>query len=295
MRRCASDPRTSRRAAGSGQNRSLIATPNQPRHGTSRSTPAGIRARASRTSDSARTPRALSQMRVAASSARRNGYTFTHFRGGDPSMHRPWQRRVALFFCCATAAVVASPSAFAEPIAKAPAFTIAELVQLSAQNWITNGGNVYNQRYSLARLRSTAATSAQRQSRVAREPERLRVWARAIRSRPRRCSTKAFSMSSPGADDVFAVDVETGKILWTYKANVDFKHAVICCGRLSRGVGLGDGKVYVGRLDGRLVALDQAPAKSYGTSRPGDPKDQRRHHGRAAVLRRQGHRRLHGR
>ena len=32
---------------------------------------------------------------------------------------------------------------------------------------------------------------------------------------------------------------------------------VICCGWASRGVGLGDGQVYVGRLDGKLVALDQ--------------------------------------
>src|SRR5690606_8601212 len=32
---------------------------------------------------------------------------------------------------------------------------------------------------------------------------------------------------------------------------------VVCCGWTSRGVGLGDGKVFVGRLDGKLVALDQ--------------------------------------
>ena len=32
---------------------------------------------------------------------------------------------------------------------------------------------------------------------------------------------------------------------------------VVCCGWTSRGVGLGDGKVYVGQLDGKLVALDQ--------------------------------------
>ena len=32
---------------------------------------------------------------------------------------------------------------------------------------------------------------------------------------------------------------------------------VICCGWTSRGVALGDGKVYVGQLDGKLVALNQ--------------------------------------
>jgi glucose dehydrogenase len=32
-----------------------------------------------------------------------------------------------------------------------PAFTAADLVRQPAQNWITNGGNVYNQRYSSLR------------------------------------------------------------------------------------------------------------------------------------------------
>ena len=60
-----------------------------------------------------------------------------------------------------------------------------------------------------------------------------------------------------GADDVFAISVESGEILWTYKANLDQKVNVVCCGWTSRGVGLGDGKIYVGQLDGKLVALDQ--------------------------------------
>src|ERR1043165_10069210 len=31
----------------------------------------------------------------------------------------------------------------------------------------------------------------------------------------------------------------------------------VCCGWTNRGVGLGDGRVYVGQLDGRLLALDE--------------------------------------
>ena len=60
-----------------------------------------------------------------------------------------------------------------------------------------------------------------------------------------------------GADDVFAVDVETGAILWTYEAALDPEISTACCGWTSRGVALGDGRVYVGQLDGRLVALEQ--------------------------------------
>ena len=64
-----------------------------------------------------------------------------------------------------------------------------------------------------------------------------------------------------GADDVFAVDVATGKILWEYQAHLEQTISTVCCGWLSRGVALGDGKVYIGRLDGKLVALDQKTGK----------------------------------
>jgi alcohol dehydrogenase (cytochrome c) len=60
-----------------------------------------------------------------------------------------------------------------------------------------------------------------------------------------------------GADDVFAIDIETGERLWRYATNLDQTIATVCCGWTSRGVGLGEGKIYVGQLDGRLVALDQ--------------------------------------
>ncbi len=64
-----------------------------------------------------------------------------------------------------------------------------------------------------------------------------------------------------GADDVFALSVDSGEILWSYEANLDPANDIVCCGWTSRGVGLGDGKVYVGQLDGKLVALDQRTGK----------------------------------
>ena len=60
-----------------------------------------------------------------------------------------------------------------------------------------------------------------------------------------------------GADDVFAIGVESGETLWTYKANLDEKISTVCCGWTSRGVSLGDGRVYVGQLDGKLLALNE--------------------------------------
>ena len=50
---------------------------------------------------------------------------------------------------CAAALVSAPPvEVFAQPIEPAPAFTADQLVAQPTDAWITNGGNVFNQRYS---------------------------------------------------------------------------------------------------------------------------------------------------
>ena len=58
---------------------------------------------------------------------------------------------------------------------------------------------------------------------------------------------------------VHAVDVRTGKRLWTFDPKVSraigFKG---CCDVVNRGVAMHKGKVYVGAYDGRLIALDAA-------------------------------------
>ena len=58
-----------------------------------------------------------------------------------------------------------------------------------------------------------------------------------------------------GNDDVLAISVKTGKILWEHKSDISQKISTVCCGWLNRGVALGDGLVYLGQLDGRVVAL----------------------------------------
>ncbi|MDO8270322.1 MAG: PQQ-dependent dehydrogenase, methanol/ethanol family [Gammaproteobacteria bacterium] len=56
---------------------------------------------------------------------------------------------------------------------------------------------------------------------------------------------------------VKAFDVRTGAPLWSYDPEVDPAKGVdACCDVVNRGVAVWDGKVFVGTLDGRLVALD---------------------------------------
>jgi PQQ-dependent dehydrogenase (methanol/ethanol family) len=57
---------------------------------------------------------------------------------------------------------------------------------------------------------------------------------------------------------VDAIDAKTGEIRWTYDPKVPRERAYfICCDVVNRGVAIYRGKVYVGALDGRLVALDE--------------------------------------
>jgi quinohemoprotein ethanol dehydrogenase len=60
----------------------------------------------------------------------------------------------------------------------------------------------------------------------------------------------------------FALDARDGKILWTFDPKVDRGRArTICCDAVNRGVALYHGKVYLGTLDGRLIALDTKSGK----------------------------------
>lgn len=59
-----------------------------------------------------------------------------------------------------------------------------------------------------------------------------------------------------GNDDVFALDARTGALIWQHRSGIDQDIGSVCCGWSNRGVALGDGRIYLGRLDGSVVALD---------------------------------------
>ena len=56
---------------------------------------------------------------------------------------------------------------------------------------------------------------------------------------------------------VYALDAKTGTLLWKFDPKLAKDHAkYVCCDVVNRGVALYKGRVYVGTLDGRLIALD---------------------------------------
>jgi alcohol dehydrogenase (cytochrome c) len=133
-------------------------------------------------------------------------------------------------------------------------FSTRALVEPPRDGWRTNGGNLWNQRYS--------SLTAIDRSNVA---QLKGVWRTRLKGSG--VAPQYSGEAQPivhdgvvyivtGANDVFALGVETGAILWEYRAELDPKITAVCCGWTNRGVAIGDGKVYFGRLDGRLVALD---------------------------------------
>ena len=71
---------------------------------------------------------------------------------------------------------------------------------------------------------------------------------------------------------VFAVKAATGEKLWSYDPKVPPEWAVnACCDVVNRGVAVWQGKVFVGTLDGRLVALDAASGKPVWETLTTDP------------------------
>ncbi|HEY7798048.1 MAG TPA: PQQ-binding-like beta-propeller repeat protein, partial [Hyphomonadaceae bacterium] len=67
--------------------------------------------------------------------------------------------------------------------------------------------------------------------------------------------TTAWSM-------VKAYDIKSGALLWAYDPDVQKnKAADACCDVVNRGVAAWNGKIYLGALDGRLIALDAKTGK----------------------------------
>jgi alcohol dehydrogenase (cytochrome c) len=169
-----------------------------------------------------------------------------------------------LFFSAAVSSVAAAALLATSGLAQvkqgsAHDFSAAKLTAPPAANWPTNGGNLYNQRFS----QLTAINRAN----VA---QLKGVWRARLRGSGTAPQYSGFAQPvvydgvayvSTGADDVFALSIDTGEILWQYAANLDPDITSVCCGWNNKGVAVSDDKVFVGQLDARLVALDRSTGK----------------------------------
>ncbi len=75
-------------------------------------------------------------------------------------------------------------------------------------------------------------------------------------------------------NNVYALDLnDNQKIVWSYFPKQDPSvQAVLCCDNVSRGLGFGDGKIYLQQNDGNLVALDAKTGAKVWSVQNTDPK-----------------------
>ncbi len=142
-------------------------------------------------------------------------------------------------------------------LAKAAAIDSARLKNADAEpgNWLGHGRTTDEQRFSpLKRIdRSNVATLG-----VAWEYETGTT--RGLSATPIVADGIMFFTGNWGV--VHAVEAKTGKLLWRYDPDVPGEWARnACCDVVNRGVAIYQGRVYVGSLDGRLIALDAKTGK----------------------------------
>jgi alcohol dehydrogenase (cytochrome c) len=138
---------------------------------------------------------------------------------------------------------------------RSPAFSAADLAALPRTNWLKNGGNLFNQNYSpLTQINRDTVGNLKGAWRTHLNGSGM-AMKYSGEAQPVVHDGTIYIVT--GADDVFALSVKSGSILWSYKASLPDNITTVCCGWTNRGVAMGDGRVYLGQLDGRLVALDQ--------------------------------------
>jgi quinohemoprotein ethanol dehydrogenase len=143
------------------------------------------------------------------------------------------------------------------------AMPVVALAQVDLRNppgkeWLTIGGDWHNTRYSTLTQLNTANVKDLKAAWVVHLGSGL---------------GKKYSMEgtpivnggvmyfATGNDDVFALDAKTGAHIWQHLSGIEQDISTVCCGWDNRGVAVGEGKVFIGQLDGTLVALDAKTGK----------------------------------
>jgi quinohemoprotein ethanol dehydrogenase len=123
------------------------------------------------------------------------------------------------------------------------------------QNWITHGGDWNERRFSLL---------SQINAQTVRQLEPAWYFnydtTRGQESTP--LVVDGVMYVTTAWSKVYALDAKTGRQIWFFDPKVPGSAAVpACCDIVNRGVAVYKGRIYVGTVDGRLIALDAATGK----------------------------------
>ena len=120
------------------------------------------------------------------------------------------------------------------------------------QNWLTYSGSLAGQRYT--RLTQITPANVRRlelrwvfQTRTPAEP------AEKFEATPLVVDGVMYTVMAP--NHVVALDAATGRMFWMYSPRLS-PLARVCCGRVNRGLAILGETVFMGTIDGHLIAID---------------------------------------
>ena len=121
------------------------------------------------------------------------------------------------------------------------------------QNWLTYSGTYFSQRYTNLSQITPANV---------RDLELKWVFQAAsfekFEATPLIVNGILYTVQPP--NDIIALNAATGRIYWTYSYSPD-PTARVCCGRVNRGLAIHGDTLFMGAIDGRLLALDAKTGK----------------------------------
>src|SRR6201987_4243278 len=122
------------------------------------------------------------------------------------------------------------------------------------KDWVTNGGNLTNQRYSTAKQIDTTNVRQLKGAWMTRLKGSGIGGKYSFEGSP--LVKDGIMYVVTGNDDAFALNARTGEILWEYWSGIDQKISTVCCGWVNRGLAMGERLLYFGQLDANVVGLD---------------------------------------
>ena len=116
------------------------------------------------------------------------------------------------------------------------------------QNWLTYSGTTLSQRYSTLN-EITPANVRSLELKWIYQVQSLEKF----EATPLVVDGVMYTVGAP--NDVIALDAATGRVFWTYFYTPSTL-ARLCCGRVNRGLAILGHTLYMGTIDGHLIALD---------------------------------------
>jgi alcohol dehydrogenase (cytochrome c) len=122
------------------------------------------------------------------------------------------------------------------------------------KDWVTNGGNLTNQRYSTLKQIDTTNVKQLKGAWMTRLKGSGFGGKYSFEATPLVKDGIMYIVTGNG--DVFALNARTGEMLWERWSGIDQKISTICYGWVNRGLAMGEEMLFLGQLDTNVVALN---------------------------------------